>query len=363
MQDVRKTTPEISIIIPVYNVEKWLKRACNSLKAQTFINYDVWLVDDGSTDKSGEVCDKIAVADARFNVIHQKNAGAAAARNAAFQHAKGKYYYFMDPDDWCEPRMLEILHKAAEQDNAQLVVTGYYIDTYYSDEKYYEELRNVKNATYSDAGKFRKAAAKLFDEQLLYTPWNKLYLRSHLEKEGVKFPATFWDDLPFNLDVVRNIERVTTVDDHFYHFLRARAEAENTKYRADMYDKREEEDTWMRDLYKGWGIDDWHADDKAEVDEFLARRYSERLIGCVENLTCKSCTLSRSERRQEVTRITRTPRAIESYKLTRPKSTMMRLMLLPYKWKNTTLIMWESKFISFVKRHSTNLFARLKANR
>ena len=91
--------PKISIIIPVYNVEKWLQRCFDSLTEQTFVDYDVWMVDDGSKDDSGKLCDEFAKKDSRFHVIHQKNAGAAAARNTAFPHAKGEYFYFMDPDD------------------------------------------------------------------------------------------------------------------------------------------------------------------------------------------------------------------------------------------------------------------------
>lgn len=100
MSEMKKTnTPKISIIIPVYNVEKWLQRCFDSLREQTFVDYDVWMVDDGSKDSSGKLCDEFAKKDHRFNVIHQKNAGAAAARNTAFPHALGEYFYFMDPDD------------------------------------------------------------------------------------------------------------------------------------------------------------------------------------------------------------------------------------------------------------------------
>lgn len=96
---------------------------------------------------------------------------------------------------------------------------------------------------------------QLFDAQLLYAPWNKLYRRSYIKEKGIRFPGTFWDDLPFNLDVMRDVERVGCIDGHYYHFLRARAESENTKYRPDMYDKREEEHRWMNELYAYWNLD------------------------------------------------------------------------------------------------------------
>lgn len=349
--------PEISIIIPVYNVEKWIKRAAKSLQEQSFTNFEVLLVNDGSTDFSGQLCQLISNADKRFKVIHQDNAGAAAARNTAIPLAQGKYLYFMDPDDWCEEKMLEDMHELAEKYSLELLITGYYIDTYYSKKKYYCEKRNAPDRIYVSQQGFRKDAYKLFDEQLLYTPWNKLYLTSYIKNNNIKFPNTFWDDLPFNLDIVRDVKRVGCLNGHYYHFLRAREESENTKYRSDMYEKREEENTWMHELYEYWKIDD------EKSQEFLARRYSERLIGCIENLTNKNCSLRKDEKLAEIKRIISTPQAIESFKKTKANSKMMELMLKPLKDQNAKLALAEGQFISFVKQNSTNIFARLKANR
>lgn len=348
---------DISIIIPVYNVEKWLKRAADTLQSQTLSSFEAWLVDDGSTDNSGKICDEIAEIDRRFKVIHQKNGGAAAARNAAIPKASGKYLYFMDPDDWCEPEMLKEMFNFAEENSLELVVAGYYIETYYKDNKFYREFRNAPLKVYKNQEEFRQEAYKLFDEQLLYTPWNKLYLNKYIQENNIMFPNTFWDDLPFNLDVVKNIKHVGCMNKHYYHFLRARAEAENTKYRADMYDKREEENEWMHNLYNYWNIK------TPESQEFLARRYSERLIGCVENLTNKNCDLSKEEKLNLIKDMISTEHAKESFELTKPKSKMMEIMLKPLKDQNAKLTLKEGQFISFVKQHSTNIFARLKANR
>lgn len=349
--------PKISIILPVYNVENWLNRAASTLQSQSFKDFEAWLVDDGSTDNSGNICDEIASKDTRFKVIHQNNAGAAAARNAAIPKATGKYLYFMDPDDWCENTMLEDMYSFAEKYSLELVITGFYIDTYYKQDKFYQETRTAPDAVYKSQDDFRENAYKLFDEQLLYSPWNKLYLREYLSKNKILFPATFWDDLPFNLDVIRNIRKVGCINKKYYHFLRAREEAENTKYRPDMYHKREEENNWMHELYKHWEID---GDD---VEEFLARRYSERLIGCIENLTNKNCTLPKEEKLRQIKQMITTPQAIDSFKKTKPNSKMMEIMLKPLKKQNAKLTYKEGQFISFVKQNSTNIFARLKANR
>ncbi len=351
------TQPAISIIIPCYKVEKWVRRTWESLTAQTFTDFEVYFVDDGGPDNTGAILDELAATDARIHVIHQPNAGAAQARNNAMTLASGKYYFFMDADDWCEPTMLEDLYTFCEANDLQAAVTGFFIDTYYDGDKFYRETRTAPDAVYATQADFRAAAPELFDAQLLYAPWNKLYRRDYLMGNQLFFPATFWDDLPFNLAVFRDVERVGCLNNRYYHFLRAREESENTKYRANMYDKREEEHGWMTELFSYWGID------TPESKEFLARRYTERLIGCIENVTNKSCTLSGAEKRAEIARMISTPQAKEALELAQPKSSYMRLMLKPLRAQNVTLTMTQSKFISWVKRNNTNLFARLKANR
>ena len=134
-------SPAISVIIPVYNVESWLRRAVGSLQNQTCTSYEILLVDDGSTEGSGALCDKLADDDVRIRVIHQENQGAAAARNAAIEIARGDYLYFMDGDDWCDRTMLKDMYRVASEHNLDLLITGFTIDTYYDDEgKYYRCL-------------------------------------------------------------------------------------------------------------------------------------------------------------------------------------------------------------------------------
>ena len=102
----------ISIIVPVYNVREWLPDCLDSIAAQTWKDWEAVLVDDGSTDGSGEICDAVAGKDRRFRVIHKKNGGVASARNVAVSAANGRYLYFIDADDSMHPRALEYLYSA-----------------------------------------------------------------------------------------------------------------------------------------------------------------------------------------------------------------------------------------------------------
>lgn len=349
--------PKVSVIMPVYGVEKFVAKAIESIQNQTFTDFEFLIVDDGTKDKSGIICDQYAALDPRITVIHKENGGVPSARNAALAIAKGKYYYFLDSDDWTEPTMLEDMVTLAEQTDAQLVVTGYYIDTYYTDTEFVTQTQSVPAKTFASQRDFRENAYRLFDENLLYTPWNKLYDGAYIREHDLKFSDTFWDDFPFNLDYIRDIERVAVSDKAYYHFMRARAESETAKYRADMYEKRETEHGWMQELFAYWQVDN------PQTKEFVARRYVERVIGCIENVTTPACTLSRTEKKAEISRIIHAPTLREQLSLMRPRSLYMRVMLLPIRWKNTTLTYWEGIFISAVRRRSVKTFAKLKAGR
>ena len=343
--------------MPVYKVEEYVGKAIESIQAQTLTEWEFFAVDDGSPDKSGEICEAYAAKDPRIKVIHKENGGAPSARNVAIDMAKGEYMYFLDSDDWAEPTMLEDMYNLAKRDNAQLVVAGFFIDTYYNDTEYRQDHYWVDDAVYSDKESFRKNSYQLFDKNLLYTPWNKLYEAKYILENKLYFPKTLWDDFPFNVSVVRNIERVTVTSKQYYHFIRKRAESETAAYKPVMYEKREEEHGWMVDLYQEWGLDD------EASREMIARRYVERFIGCVENLTNPKCELSYSEKRKQVKEMLSKEHLKESLKLAKARSSYMKILLVPLKMGNVTLTLLEAQTITFVKTRNTKLFSKLKARR
>ena len=348
---------KVSIIMPVYKVEEYVAKAIESIQAQTLKEWEFLIVDDGTPDKSGEICDAYAAKDDRIHVIHKENGGAPSARNMAIEMAKGEYFYFLDSDDWAEPTMLEDMYNLAKRDQAQLVVAGFYIDTFCGDDGYITDNYVVEDAVYSNKEEFRKNAYKLFDKNLLYTPWNKLFEAKYVMENNLRFPTTFWDDFPFNVSVVRNVERVTVTSKQYYHFLRARTESETAAYRPGMYEKREEEHGWMLNLYKEWRVKD------ADSREMIARRYVERFIGCVENITNPKCELSEKEKLQEIKNMLQNPRVEKMLKYAKPRSIYMKIMLLPIRWKSTLLTYAEAKVITFVKTKNTKLFTKLKVGR
>ena len=121
--------PEISVIVPVYKVEQFIHRCVDSILLQSFYDFELILVDDGSPDQCGAICDAYAAADNRIHVIHQKNGGLSAARNTGIDYvmanSKSHWLTFVDSDDWLHPQTLEVLLKAAEENNSRVSVCGY----------------------------------------------------------------------------------------------------------------------------------------------------------------------------------------------------------------------------------------------
>ena len=111
----------ISVIVPVYNVEKYLDKCIQSILGQTYSNIELLLIDDGSTDSSGAICDKYVTQDSRVRVFHKSNEGVSAARNWGLDNAKGEWIAFVDADDWIDSDMYERMYNAAVQNQTDMV--------------------------------------------------------------------------------------------------------------------------------------------------------------------------------------------------------------------------------------------------
>ena len=121
--------PKVSIIIPIYKAEKYLRRCLDSIKNQDFEDFEVLMIDDGSPDKSGEICDEYMKFDERFKAFHQINRGVSVARQVGLDNASGEYVIHADPDDWIEPNMLEELYLKAKIEDADIVICDFYKNT------------------------------------------------------------------------------------------------------------------------------------------------------------------------------------------------------------------------------------------
>ena len=182
----------ISVIVPVYNVEKYLRRCIDSILNQTYQNLEIILIDDGSTDNSGAICDEYIKKDNRILVIHQENKGLAGARNSGLDIAKGKYIGCVDSDDYIHPEMYERLYNLIVSTNTDMAVCGYH-PIYSSDYKLYP-MGDADIEIHTNT----EAMEKLYEPfcQIYWVEaWNKLYSRWIFDKirypEGINFEDNY----------------------------------------------------------------------------------------------------------------------------------------------------------------------------
>ena len=215
--NLRKKNPEISIIIPVYNVEKYLDECLNSAVNQTFNDIEIICVNDGSTDSSLEILESHASRDKRIKIINQKNKGLSGARNTGLDAAKGKYIYFMDSDDYMELNGLKKLYDLIEEESCDLIVfktynfideTGEYIHIEYHDMP--ELTSRLGNKKFH----YQNHIQELIDiDVTAYTKFFKMEIASDIRfEEGLIF-----EDNLFTMELIFNSKSIYFYDRYLYH--------------------------------------------------------------------------------------------------------------------------------------------------
>lgn len=209
---------KISVIVPVYNVEKYLPECIASLKAQTFSHFEVILVNDGSKDRSRDICITTVNEDARFVYVEQKNSGLSVARNVGLQKSKGKYIYFLDSDDWIMPNCLATLYDCAEQFDCDLVVhnTIKFEDGVGTKER--KKLWSIK-------GNRLVGIDELSKDILIQPCWahNKLYKKEFLIENELNFiPRLTYEDVPFFVACMLKAKRIYYCEEYLNNYRIAR---------------------------------------------------------------------------------------------------------------------------------------------
>ena len=207
---MNETTPKISVIVPVYKAEAYLHRCVDSLLAQTFQDFEILLIDDGSPDRSGEICDEYARKDKRVRVFHKENGGVSPARQCGMDNAVGEYTIHADPDDWVEPTMLEELYKKAKEENADMVICDFYEE---------REGKTIYVRQQPSSLNHETVLCELF-QHLHGSCWNKLVRRTCYNKCGVTFPLelSYCEDLYVNSCLLSHNIKIAYLPKAFYHY-------------------------------------------------------------------------------------------------------------------------------------------------
>lgn len=208
---------KISVIVPIYKVEKYLEKCVDSILNQTYSNTEVILVEDGSPDKCGEMCDMYAEKDSRVVVLHKENGGLSDARNAGMLIATGEYISFVDSDDYIEPDMLEIMYNRMKEDGTDLVVCNFsYVDEEGNIIKEKNQNSPIKDEMLTGEQAFSRLAGKKY--WYYVTAWNKLYRRDLLK--DIEFPKGKINEDEFVAHyVLAKCNRISCVEKSLYMYV------------------------------------------------------------------------------------------------------------------------------------------------
>ena len=211
--------PKFSIVIPVYNSETYLEECVSSVLAQTVPDFEILLIDDGSPDGSGDLCDLLKKRDNRIRVFHKENGGAASARNLGIDNANGQYILFVDGDDTIERNCLEMAEQILTDENC-LPVFGMLFE-YWNDERIVrtEECSIGLPGSYS-VKEIAGALESFFEDNTLSSACNKVFPARLLKDNGLRFPEsmTLYEDLAFVLKCLPHFERMVVLPKSLYHY-------------------------------------------------------------------------------------------------------------------------------------------------
>ena len=279
--------PCVSVVVAIYDVASFLPTCVDSLLAQSHAGIELILVDDGSTDASGDICEEFARRDSRVRVIHKPNGGLSDARNAGLAIATAPFVMFIDGDDWVAPVMVERMLGVATEKEADVVVAGFYVD--------YEDaagaVRNSQSRTIASqtiepgTGRTPELAQDLIP-QLGYA-WNKLYRRQLLVEEHVEFESglSLIEDIVFNAEVLSASPRVCLFDEAFVHYVQRPRPTLGTLFKADHLAMRRRSARAVRQILRHWGATE------REIDGLLLPIEVDDLVSTVRRV-CTEPTLA-----------------------------------------------------------------------
>lgn len=239
--ETERVNPKISVVVPVYNVEKSLEKCIDSLLVQKYADFEIILIDDGSTDSSSYICDLYAKKNDRIKVLHKKNAGLGYARNSGIEIASGKYIVFLDSDDYFSDTLLSNLVEVQVKNNCDTVVAGYIRVS--ENGECLGELK-YSNVTYKDEAILNKLICRMMGSEpnkrdaIDMGATHVLYSLDIIKKNKIEFPSErelISEDAIFNLRYYPYAKKVSLIDKCDYYYV-ATMGSITKKYRADRFD-------------------------------------------------------------------------------------------------------------------------------
>ncbi|MCO7124213.1 glycosyltransferase [Sporolactobacillus shoreicorticis] len=259
-------TPLISVIVPVFNVEKYLSRCVQSILHQTYTNLEILLIDDGSIDHSGEICDHFALQDNRVKVIHKKNGGLSDARNVGLTTASGSYISFIDSDDFIHKDMLHIMIDTSIHHQSDVVEVGYR-EVFNDQNALTDQISNTPNDVTSYETK-NAVVNCLLNHHSIINVWNKLYKKELWDH--IRFPVgKFYEDYFVTYKIINSVNKVVEINQEMYFYFQRKDSIMGSSFSLQKFENHFEANLKMMNYI---------ADHHSELLPLASIRYYETAI-------------------------------------------------------------------------------------
>ena len=332
--------------MPVYNAEKYLKRSIESILNQTLKELELILVNDGSKDRSIDICREYEQKDSRIIVIDKKNEGACIARNTGIYLAKGEYLQLVDADDYCELNMLEEQYELAKSTNAEVVMCGLKYDISLKNGEVLYEEDHYQNAILTEKQEIKEVMMDIINNMLFNYTHNKLYNLNFLKENNLQF--TEWlpidQDTNFNIDVFKQLNHLTLTTKSYYHYIKTFEETIVNRYHPEKFKVRTYRYERLIEMFKEFGI--YTEENKKQ----LASIYIHQVIECFEMYFHEKCPLTPKEKKQQIRSILLNQNIQQVLnQVKQAKSVFTQLVYKSMKLNNSYLVYYIVKSKSFIK--------------
>lgn len=280
-----------SVIIPVYNVENFLHRCINSILVQEYTDLEILLIDNGSTDSSGSICDTYASEYSNISAYHIENHGVGSARNFGLAKAQGEFICFVDADDYLVGNLFSDMENQLDS-GLDLLVFSYYNSL---EKNLSETTRSAKILPIEgkkDRNQFIALFTELFLSDMMYTVWNKIYRREFLEEHRIMFEQyELGEDVRFNLNVFECVHTISFSKTCYYVYVSGRTDSAMGQYNPYRMSYQLEELEKVDQLMTGWDIHD---------DQFIDQIKARILMSNIQNISNQKMSLSKKRHYVEV---------------------------------------------------------------
>jgi len=346
---------KVSIIVPIYNCQQYLKECLDSIINQTYNNIEIILIDDGSTDNSIVMCKYYKKIDSRIILKSHTNRGLSITRNVGLKIATGEYIVFVDADDYIEKTYVEELYNAIEKGKNDMAVCGYTLIYHFS--KYaVKKLFNEKKEDYSKKNNNIEEVIFLLEEKgMTNFVWNKIFKRDIIEKNNILFKKGFnpVEDIIFNFQYIKKINKIKIIDQSLYYYRKELKNSLSSRYASNLIEKADYVNKERNKFYMYYNLN------KEKYNILYANKYLESIIYNIRNLNHKGYNLHK-RRIGYYKNIIENKKIKEYIKITNTEDKYIKIFMVLFKMKSIFIFEITYKILFYMRNNFEYIYIKVR---